>query len=626
MIAGEEMPMSAKKKKGGIGRSFKYYKPEMPVTVIFYILLLVFTLTQQLVNQATQLVLDKVFTPMLGGEVKEGSSSVFYFLIEGFEPNDYTGILLTLTFTIVVVCFINYLAHYVRWNLYHNSMFKAMTRNSSAGFRHFLDQAPSVVDRYKSGEIFNFLNGDVESVRRLYLVFTPHLIERVISILIGVYFIMRINLYIAIPPMIVGIVAFFTAKEFNKRTRKKFDEIRNSNANLNTCIQENINGVRVVRSFATEKDEMKKFDKRSTDFRDKHVELAKLQGKFGIAFAVIGLMVNLLSIVLGVLVANLGGGMTVGEFNLFITNASAINMQIIMLANMVGNLQNSLVGGNRQLDFIDEPLGIDNVQNPEKVGDKPNLEFKDVSLTLRGRNVLDGINFSIPYGSKVGIMGKTGSGKTLIMKLMNRFYDTSDGEFLIDGKNVKEYDVESVRAMNSYVIQDVFLFSETLNSNIAYFDGNDKNTDKIIHSSKTACVDDFVDSLSDGYETIVGEKGLGLSGGQKQRVSIARALYKDAPIMLLDDCTSALDYETEKKIIANIKEQYQDKTVIIATHRATSVTFCDTIIFLEDGKIAEMGSPEELIAKQGKYYEILTTQEKLSNGETEMPSASKTGV
>jgi ATP-binding cassette subfamily B protein len=127
-----------------------------------------------------------------------------------------------------------------------------------------------------------------------------------------------------------------------------------------------------------------------------------------------------------------------------------------------------------------------------------------------------------------------------------------------------------------------------------------------------------VDSLSDGYDTIVGEKGLGLSGGQKQRVSIARAIYKDAPIMLLDDCTSALDYETEKRIIANVQEQYRDKTVIIATHRATSVAFCDTIIFLEDGKIAEMGSPSDLIEKQGKYYEILTTQEKLSNGVEEV--------
>jgi ATP-binding cassette subfamily B protein len=493
-----------------------------------------------------------------------------------------------------------------------------MTRNSSAGFRHFLDQAPSVVDRYNSGEIFNFLNGDVESVRRLYLVFIPHLLERIIAVLVSIYFIMRINLYIAIPPVIVGIAAFFTAKEFNKRTRKKFDEIRSSNASLNTCIQENINGVRVVRSFATESDEMEKFDKKSTNFRDKHVELAKLQGKFSVLFSVIGLTVNLLSIVLGVLVANLGGGMTVGEFNLFITNASMINMQIIMLANMVGHLQNALVGGNRQLDFIDEPLAIDNVSNPAKVGEKPNLEFKDVSLTLRGRKVLDGISFSIPYGSKVGIMGKTGSGKTLIMKVMNRFYDTSEGEFLIDGKNVKEYDVESVRGMNSYVIQDVFLFSETLNSNIAYFDGNDKNAEKITASAKTACVEDFVDSLSDGYDTIVGEKGLGLSGGQKQRVSIARAIYKDAPIMLLDDCTSALDYETEKRIIANVQEQYHDKTVIIATHRATSVAFCDTIIFLEDGKIAEMGSPSDLIEKQGKYYEILTTQEKLSNGVEEV--------
>ncbi len=612
-------------KKHGIGRSMRYYKPEMPFIIIFYIIAFIFTMSSQLVNQATQLVIDHVFTPMLGGEAPKESSSVFYGFIKDFAVDDYMGILTTVTVIIVVVCLINYLSHYLRWNLGHYATHKSSDRNSSVAFRHFLDQSPLVVDKYSSGEVFNFLNGDVDSVRRLHIHFIPMIVGNILTILINIYFIIRINVLIAIPPLIVGIIAFFIAREFNKRTRKKFAQIREANVDLSTCIQENINGVRVVRSFATESDEIKKFDKKSQHFRDKHVEISKLHGKFGMFFTFIGLAVNIASIIMSVLLANLGGGMTFGEFQVFFTNASGINVQIIGLAGLVGHLQNAVICGNRQLNFIDEPLGIDNIENPAKVSEKPSVEFKDVTLVLRGRKVLDGINFSIPYGSKVGIMGKTGSGKTLIMKLMNRFYDVNEGALLIDGKNMKEYDVESVRGMNSYVMQDVFLFSDTLNSNIAYFDGNDKNLDKIHEAATVACADGFAGRLDDGYETIVGERGLGLSGGQKQRVSIARAVYKDAPIILLDDCTSALDYETEKQIVENINERYKDKTVVIATHRATSVAFCDTIIFLEDGKIAEMGSPAELIAKQGRYYDILNAQEKLSK-ELEETSVVETEV
>lgn len=606
-----------KKANKGIGRSLRYYKYEIPSFILFYLLTLLYILSGQLINQATQLVIDMVFNPLIGGEKLESSSSVFYPLVKGFENEGPLVVLTVLTIIIVVVCLTNYITHYVRWTLHHYKTYKSGDRNSKTAFRHFLDQAPSMVDKYNSGEIFNFLNGDIDSVRRFYAFITPTLFERVVSIMMSIYFIVRINLYIAIPPIIVGICAFFIARQLNKKTRQKFAEIRQANASLSACIQENINGVRVVRSFATEKEEMEKFDKKSKKFRDKHIELSILQGKFSMLFTFVGLAVNLASIILGVVIAYWGDGMTAGEFQLFISTSSAINMQIIMIANVVGNLQNAIICGNRQLDFIDEPLVIDNVPNAEKVGENPTIEFKNVSLSLRGRKVIDSINLSIPYGAKVGIMGKTGSGKTLLMKLLNRFYDVSDGEILIDGKNLKNYDVDSVRAMNSYVIQDVFLFSDTLSSNVAYFDGKEDNIEKIKDASDVACAG-FISSLEDGYNTIVGEKGLGLSGGQKQRVSIARAVYKDAPIILLDDCTSALDYETEKKIIANINARYKDKTVIIATHRATSVAFCDTIVFLEDGAIAEIGTPATLLEKKGKYYEIFTSQEKLSLGEGEV--------
>ncbi len=595
-------------------RGKRFYAKQRPAFVVIYILMFLTMLCVQFLPQATQLVINRVLYPLLGGEVPNNESSIFLPFVAGFASDDYVGILSVLTVIIVVILTIRYAGHYVRYNMVHVYYQRAADSNREAGFSHFLEQSPLVLSKYTSGELLNFLNGDIDALRLLQSSHTPVIISQVCSIIISLIFLVRINPWLALAPALVGVSVFFIARVYNGKVRRMHKRIRESNVDLNTCIQENINGVRVVRSFAAEEQELKKFERKNCKFRDNYIRLADINAKYWMVFRLLGLIVTVVSIILGIVIviSTNGGGMSVGEFSTFVSYATSINSYIISIATTVGSVQQSIVYGNRQLDFIDEEIAVTGPENAEAMPSEPTYEFRDVHMSIDGKIALDGVSFTLPYGAKVGIMGRTGSGKSVIMKLMNRFYDVTGGEILVNGKDIKQYDVSSVRKATSFVMQDVFLFSDTVTENIAYCETGEIDEDKVKKSAETACAAHFTAKLDDGYDTVVGERGLGLSGGQKQRLSIARALYKDAPVLLLDDCTSALDYETEQKIIGSLGEQCGNKTLVIATHRANSVALCDIIIYLENGKIAEMGTPAELIEKKGKYYDVLKQQESVS--------------
>ena len=593
---------------GVFSGGYKYYKQAAPALIIVYTVALLSVVIDRLIPQATQLFVDRVINPLFGAESKN-TNSVFTAFLEPIPKNDFQTTLLALTLLLAVLVLARYVFHYSRWNVAHWFLRKASDRNRAAAYDHFLRQSPLLLSEYTSGDIFNYMTGDVDALMMMHLMHIPMLVLCLVGIPLSVYFVVRINPILAIPPLVIGVVVYIIATCYIKAMRKCHQAIRDASATLNTCIQENINGVRVVRSFAAEKIETDKFEQKNQKLYESYMATARKQAKYSTLFRFCAQSVNIICIILGiVLVATTGGeAMSVGEFTAFIAYTSQINGEIIAIATTIGAIQHNIVCGTRELNFIERPLLVESEQGAPEVPQNADIEFRNVKMEMNGKVALRGVSFTVRAGEKVGFMGKTGCGKSVIMKLLNRYYDVTDGEILIGGRNIKEYDVDSVRRHFSFVLQDVFLFSETVSKNIGFYD-DAANAPKVKECAAIACADEFVSSLSDGYDTVVGERGLGLSGGQKQRLSIARAIYKDAPVFLLDDCTSALDYATEKKIVKNIFTERADKTVLIATHRANSAAYCDRIIYLDRGQVVESGTPQELIESRGMFYEVLASQ------------------
>ena len=272
------------------------------------------------------------------------------------------------------------------------------------------------------------------------------------------------------------------------------------------------------------------------------------------------------------------------------------------------HVQQQLVSGKMIMEFMSASSKVAEENNAKKIHDMPAIQVQNASLTMDGKQVLKNINLDIPYGKKVGIVGGTGSGKSVLLKTLSRIYDLTEGSIKINGKDIREYTLESLNNCFSYVFQEVFLFSNTIDSNIAYAIP-DIEKEQVEQAAKHAQAHKFITKLPQGYETIVGEKGIGISGGQKQRVSIARALLKNAPVLVLDDSTSALDVNTEKRLLEDIKKYYPDKTILLSAHRLSSVVDCDEIIYMQDGEIVERGSFDELMKLGAHFASVYQVQQ-----------------
>ena len=592
-----------------IRKSWKYWKKIRPQLIIIVVFALMQIAISLIVPQITQLIIDRVITPVLDPEreMAAASSSPLKFLVAGFAPDDYTSMITVLLITLGAVVLLQYICHYTRWNMAHAYNRKIANYLRRDAFAKYLSCSPVVVHSYSGGDMMNILSNDIDNVMDLYQHRFVFLFSAIVSGVGTIVIMLATSPVMAIVPLVLAVVTFFVSLKFKKELVKRYSDIREGNVDLNTCIQENINGVRIVRSFATEDEEMAKFEKKNARFRDNYVNLTKTAAKYHMYFRLIGYAMSVSAMIVGIILA-VDGRISVGQFTTFTTYVGLLNGNMITIASEIGNIQNCMVAGKRLFAFMDASDGFDHSRETLDMPEKPNYRFSDVTMNFNGKtDVLKSVDIDLPYGKKVGIMGRTGCGKSVIMRLMNRFYDCTSGSITVDGKDISEYKLDDVRRSTSFVSQDVFLFSETVANNIAFYDEG-KDMDKIEHFASLARVDKFIPRLTDGYDTVVGERGLGLSGGQKQRVSIARALYKEAPVLLLDDCTSALDYQTVKEIIDNISAYYGEKTLIIASNRATSVSFCDEILYMEDGAVIERGSHEQLMALRGKYWSIYTEQ------------------
>ena len=365
-------------------------------------------------------------------------------------------------------------------------------------------------------------------------------------------------------------------------------------------MQENIAANRVVRAFAKERFELNRFEKENEAYRQSEIKASKIWKKYVPIFEFMGTVINVILMVYGGFLA-IRGEMSMGDF-------VTVNGYLWMLTNplrMLGWLINDALRFKASIDKIYGTYSVEpGIKLPEHPVEKTKIdgtvEFDNVDYCVNGEEILHGVSFKVDKGHSVGIIGNTGSGKTTVMNLLCRFYDVSSGSIKVDGTDIREMNMYNLRENIGMAMQDVFLFSDTIEGNIAYGDP-ECPFEKVEEVAKLADADGFIRQMPDGYDTIVGERGVGLSGGQKQRISLARALLKNPSIIILDDTTSAVDMETETQIQHALNSVTKDRTLFVIAYRISSVKDCDQILVMNEGRIIERGTHEELV-KMGGYY------------------------
>lgn len=475
-------------------------------------------------------------------------------------------------------------------------------------FTHIQSLSADYFDRTNTGELMSRIKDDVDHIWD-GIGFVGMLIIEVIYHTISVIVCMAsINIKLTIIPLIAIIVCASVAIIMENKLGQVYGEISEENAKLNTVAEENLGGVRTVKSFAREKYEIKKFLSHNKKYYDLNMKQSKIFVKYNPVFSVVTKL-------LPVLVLLFGGHyvvektMTIGELSAFVE----YSMNIVWPLEMLGWLTNCLssaVASNRKLKKIfNEKPSITEPEKPVIIPElKGSVKFEHVSFHKADNyEILKDISFEVPAGKTLGIMGATGAGKTSIVQLLQRMYDVTDGSIKIDDVDIRNMTLEQVRTSVGHVMQDVFLFSDTINENIRLGKKRTIKQKDIVKAAWDASAGGFIEKMSDEYDTVIGERGVGLSGGQKQRISIARALAKKNPILVMDDSTSALDMETEHEI-QDMLNNRKNVTKIIIAHRISAVRYADEIIVLDEGCIAERGTHEELMERKGLYYETYLSQ------------------
>ena len=475
-------------------------------------------------------------------------------------------------------------------------------------FVHIQSLSADFFDRTNTGELMSRVKDDIDRIWDA-LGFVGMLIIEVIyhtGIILTCMYLM--NWKLALIPTAAMLFCGTIAIIMERKLGGIYEEISEENAVLNTVAEENLAGVRTVKAFAREKFEISKFLSHNQKYYELNMKQSKVFVKYYPYFSVISKILPLLTILVGGKFV-IGGEMTLGEMTAFVEYSTNIVWPMEMLGWLTNSLS-SAVASNKKIRNIyqetssikeaDEPVVLEHIQGK--------ICFEHVSFHKADlHEILHDITFTVQPGKTLGIMGATGAGKTSIIQLLQRMYDATDGKILVDDVDIRSLSLEQLRTGISYVMQDVFLFSDTVNENIKLGKKNTTDFGMVRRASTDAQASEFIERMEQKYETVIGERGVGLSGGQKQRISIARALSKQDPILVLDDSTSALDMETEH-LIQETLTKLDNTTKIIIAHRISAVRNADEILVLQDGRIAERGTHESLLAKQGLYYETYLAQ------------------
>ena len=519
-----------------------------------------------------------------------------------------SNLVVSLVIWLLILALFKAILGYTKEFLYDLMSTKVHLNLKNQLFNHIQSFEFAYFDHMNTGELMARIGEDLENIWQTLGFGLRLLIENIFYIVLSTIILFSLNAKLAFICLILLIPIGFITLKLEKLFGACYGELSDQTAVINTTAQENIAGVRLIKAFAREKYEVKKFLKLNKRYYELNMRQASYMSKY---FPIIDFLTNtaLVAMIIfgGYMV--LKEEMTLGTLTAFNTYIWYIVWPLRQLGWLTDMLSRTSASAKKIFAILDRPAEItspDDAYCPDTLNG--HISFKDVSFHYNeGEEVLSHINLDIPAGSTVAIMGTTGSGKSSLLNLIGRYYEPSSGESLIDGVPLSKWHLHTLRQNMSIVMQDTFLFSDTIADNVRFGKPN-ASMEEVATACDLACATPFIAELEEGYRTQIGERGVGLSGGQKQRLAIARAILRKAPILILDDATSALDTETEYELLTHLKEKNYQTTTFMIAHRISAVKNADIILYLENGKIVEQGNHETLLKKRGRYYAIYQKQ------------------
>lgn len=473
-------------------------------------------------------------------------------------------------------------------------------------FAHIEGLSMDYFDDTNTGELMARVKDDIDAVWNSLGYVGMLMIEVAIHISMVLYCMFSLNWKLAFLPLGVMVLMGAVAIFMERRLDKIYEAISEENAQLTTIAEENLAGVRTVKAFAREKFEIQKFLSHNRQYYDLNMQQARVLVRFYPMFQFTGKLLPVAMVIIGGIQV-IHGEMTLGSLVAFSEYCRNIVWPMEMLGWLTNDLSSAVASCKKINKIYKQESSIKEQEQPVVLKQvEGDISFEHVSFSRGDQKILEDVSFSLAHGNTLGVMGATGAGKTSMVNLLMRFFDVGAGSVKLDGVDVRKLSLGQLRSSIGTVMQDVFLFSDTISENIRMGQRETVDSPAMVHAASLARAKGFIEAMPEAYETIIGERGVGLSGGQKQRISIARAIAKQNPVLILDDSTSALDMETEYEIQKSLESL--EATKIIIAHRISAVRRADEIIFLEDGRIKERGTHEELLAKRGLYYDTYVAQ------------------